>query len=87
MFLEQKIKQIIKKVRDMYKYDLNLKDILKMDAVIKLDETCGEIILSSISFNYYDKLLVSTDGIYFIPEHGHGYHLIKYNNFDELLEL
>ena len=87
MTLEQKIKQIIKKVRQMYKYDPDLKNILKMDAVIKLDETCGEIMLSSISFNYYDKLLVRSDGIYFIPEHGNGYHLLKYNNFNELLEL
>lgn len=85
--MENKIKQIIEKVRQMYKYIDEYKSLLSAEASIHLSEKSGEIILENITFNYYDRLIIADDCIVYVPEHGQSKKLIAYNGWDELLTL
>lgn len=86
--MEKKIKEIIAKVRMMYKYDNRFKDIVKMKPSICLEETdSGDLVLRSIDWSWYDSLYVYPTGITYSPEHGNSKELITYNNWNELLEL
>ena len=85
--MEQLIVDIITKVRRMYKYDSNIKDIVAQTAKATLVERNGKLVLAHIDFNYYDKVCVSSNSITYHPEHGYPQKLITYRDFYHLLEL
>lgn len=86
--MEEKVKQIIKKVRNIYKYDETYRKIIERKANVNLSEDDnGNIQLKSISFSWYDEILVSKSGIIFKPSYGENKIILKYSSFEELLEM
>lgn len=57
------INQIISKIRNIYRYHPKYKNILKQKAIIDLSETDDGIILSSISFNDWDRITLSNTNV------------------------
>ena len=86
--MEEKILAIIKKVRDMYRFDNRYGAILKANPSIELSVGKGNSLkIDSISWNYYDSIYVTSKQITMHPEHGSPTTLIKYNGWDGLLNL
>lgn len=86
--MEEKIKAIVEKVRMMYKYSNEYKSLVNMDAKVVLseDKTSG-FKIERICFDYYDRIVVCSNGISYHPEHGSVKTLMSYNSFDELLSM
>lgn len=82
-------KEIIAKVRDMYKYDSEYKEILKNRPEIKLKETKnGEFELNSIHFtDGYSSIYIGSKSIWFDPYRGENKTLVTYSNLEELLKI
>lgn len=86
--MDKKIKDIIKKVRAIYKYDDRFKSLVSMHPTVKSEENAnGDLVLKNIDWQWYDSLYISSTGITYSPEHGNSKELITYNNWNELLEL
>ena len=84
----EEIKQIIAKVRQIYKYDETYKEIVSRNPSIHLSETRdGEIQLDSIRFSWYDSMLISKSGIWYTPSYGDTKAILKYRSFEEFLKL
>ena len=88
--MEQKIFAIVKKIREMYRYDKTYKALLCRTPrlCIKFDEDETEIILSRIIWDDgYDSIHATCTGIDFEPEKAQGKELITYDSWDALLAL
>lgn len=88
MTLKQ-VERIIKKVRKMYQFDPHINNVLLHKASIKFDENeDGNLILSSITFDYYDYIIIDkTKIIYKEHDSYRGFEvLMKYKNWEELLK-
>ena len=86
--MEELIKNVINKVRTMYKYDTLIKDIVSQRAEITLVENNGQLKISTITFDNYDYVVVSANKITYHPEIGGGSRtLISYDGFEQLLEM
>ncbi len=87
----EEIKRIVDKVRHMYKFDTVLKDIITRPASIRVSEQNGELVIEGIIFNYFgtnDKVTVVSDAIrHYKQETDEWITLIKFRNFDELLNM
>ena len=83
--MEDLILQVITKVREMYKFDNRLKEIIKQNANVELRERDGKLELSSISFNWYDSLVICNGKIVYKPEYGNNEVLYTYNKLEDLL--
>lgn len=85
--LEDLISKVVEKVRVLAK--LNYSDIVKHEPHIntKFDEKTGNLSLSSISFDWYDSILVTDTKIIYKPEHGERKILVEYNNFRDLINM
>lgn len=84
----EKINEIITKVRAMYKYDNRVNKLLLKRAKVEVWEgTNGSLELSSIEFNDYDILTIYNNRIVFFPYSGGDETLLKYKNWEELLNL
>lgn len=81
------INQIISKIRNIYWYHPKYKNILKQKAIIGLSETDDGIILSSISFNDWDRITLSNTNVEYHPEYGDWEVLLEYTSWDEFLQL
>lgn len=81
------INQIISKIRNIYRYHPKYKNILKQKAIIDLSETDDGIILSSISFNDWDRITLSNTNVVYHPEYGDWEVLLEYTSWDEFLQL
>lgn len=84
--MEEKIQRIIAKVRSMYKYASDFNCVLENKASIKIREDKDGLHIASITFAYYDMIIVGEKSIRFHPEHGQVKTLATYKNFDALLE-
>ena len=86
---EEIICKIIAKVRQMYKYDKRLADILATTASIKGSETPeGKIEFSSITWSFYgNQIVAGRHRIVYSPEYGEDEELITYSDFNELISL
>lgn len=86
--MEKQIKQIIDKVRTMFKYDTGLtRGLVTVDASVHLKECNGTLHLSTIDFESYDRLSVSATEIVFYPEMGNQRTVMTYDGWDELLRM
>ena len=86
--MEKLIRDVIAKVRGMYKYDMDYNKILLETPKINiyLDEPEEKFVLRSLEFGTYDRIFVYSDSIKFISEDGCVKRtLCKYGNFEELL--
>ena len=84
---EEHIKKIIEKVREVGKYNPDISDIVKRNAHINISESKGVLELSSIEFNWYDRLVITSNGIFLHKEHGQGKDILKYKNWEEFLKM
>lgn len=83
------IKQIIKKVRSMYRYDNRVRDILLLPASIRVQENEDEsIYVASIIFGTSDIVAVSSNVIkYYSFTKNEWETLIEYSDYNELLNM
>ena len=84
---KEKFLKIIKKVRQIAKFNPDIKDIVEHTANIHLKEYGEYIVLESISFSWYGSVWVYQNSIVYIPEHGLRKVILEYKNWDELLEV
>lgn len=84
-----KIRQIIGKVRQIFKYDLMLKKLIVVHPKILFNEDeKGNIVLQYILFsNYYDKLEITSTKICFKEDGKETKVVIEYNDWDDILAL
>ena len=86
--MENKIKTIIQKVRDMYKYDPDKKEVVAHKASVEFKETKnGDIALHSITFSWYDNIYVYDTGIIYSPDHKNARKILEYKDWDELINM
>ena len=85
--MEEKIMKIIQKVRSIGKYNVEMEGIVDQQATVKLVEVQGKLVLCSVSFECYDKLVVKENSIVLIPEFGKRKILFEYSSWEELLDL
>ena len=85
--MEEKILKIISKVRSMYRYDQKYSEIVKYNPSINVCLEGEKLVLKGITFDFYDRISVYNDGIFFKPEHGQSQVLFRHKDFDSLLEL
>lgn len=87
----EEIKQIISKVREMYRFDTTVKDIVASPVSVRISEVNGELKISGIIFNYYtkgDNVTVVSDEIRYYDSKENEWHtLITYENFNGLLNM
>lgn len=86
--IDQKINEIVQKVRDMYKYDTRFRDHVLKDPIkvaMSYDSDKCESTIVAITFMGYDSISVTDKSITFCPEHGRHETLIRYNSFDDLI--
>ena len=82
------IMEIIDKVRELFKYQPDYRNIINQKASIILGETSGGLIIRSITFDYYERIFVTSSSITLDDEHGTTRKVLyEYNGFDELLRL
>lgn len=85
---DKEIKEVIKKVRELYRYDNEISNIVKQRATIECrEDSKGNISLDKIEFSYYDTLYVEENSIKYSPEHGRSEILLTYSGWDGLLKL
>lgn len=85
--MEKTIKEILEKVKFIAKYNGDMKAVNESSANIIIKENNGKLVISSITYNWYDVILVCETGIFLIPEHGHRKTIFSYKNWDGLLNL
>ena len=85
--MEEKIKQIMTKVRDMYKYMNDYSAIFKNLYKVIVCEEDGQLVIKEVVFGTYDKIYVDTKKIFYIPQYVFSKVLIQYNVLDELFSL
>ena len=85
--LEKKISSIIKKIRQIYKYDNRIKNLIKKSANVELVVDDNTVVIHCVSFSDYDKLYIYSNRIVFAPEIGHPEVLLKYASWSELLNM
>ena len=81
----KKIEKIIKKVRTILNAFPQYKEIMANKASITLVEGEDGLILSTIKFSSYDRIVVTDTLIMFHPEHGESKVILSYKSFDDLL--
>lgn len=86
-----KIAEIVAKIRHIYRYDTfsGIKKIVSEPAKVVLFERVdnGQIELSRIEFDFYDKIVATSTSITFYPEIGMPHQILQYKDFDGLLAL
>lgn len=87
--MEELISEIVTKVREMYKYDHAMKDIVAQTATMYAseDKETGKFKIDYIKFDYYDIITVSATEIAYHPEFGPAKTLFRYSGWDALLNL
>ena len=85
--LEKKISSIIYKIRQIYKYDNRIKNLIKKSANVELVVDDNTVVIHCVSFSDYDKLYIYSNRIVFAPEIGHPEVLLKYARWSELLNM
>ena len=86
--MNNKVKTIIRKVRNIYKHDPDKKDIVARKAYVNFRETeDGEVELSSIEFNWYGGIYVYKNKIVYNPVCGDRKVILEYKDWDELINL
>ena len=86
--MEKLIRDVIAKVRGMYKYDMDYNKILQTTPRIDiyLDEKEDTFVLRSLRFGTYDEICVYFDKIKYVSDDGRTERtLCEYNNFFDLL--
>jgi hypothetical protein len=86
--MEEKILKIIQKIDNIGKYHPDIKRLKSGNPDIKMTINAkNKLVLTSITYDWYDTLLVCETGIILIPEHGQRKTIFSYNGWDELLNL
>ena len=76
--------RVIKKVKQLLKYDNRLREIVNNNPSINLNSQCY---LESIVWNYYElQVLATSRGIYYVNR-ANRETITTYNGFDELLNI
>ena len=86
----EEIKQIISKVREMYRFDTTIKDIIVSPANIRIQEINGELKIAGIIFNYNnnDNVTVLPNAIKYYKRSKNDWEtLVTYRDFDELINM
>ena len=85
------IKDIISKVREMYRFDTTVKDIIKNPTSTRISEKDGELQIEAIIFDpdsWGNNVTVVPDCIRYYDRNKNEWKtLIKYKDFKELLNL
>lgn len=85
--MEEKILAIIEKIRNMYRYDPNCRDLVQNDPSISLKLIKGKLSIDCISWQWYSSIYATEERITFHPEYGNARTLVEYNGWDALLKL
>lgn len=87
--MEGMLTEIINKVRQMYRYDSQLKEALTPKAKVTLMETDSGIQINEIQFDSWGTLVVVTENKIFVRDGSTSSTktLIEYNGFEELLDM
>lgn len=87
--MEQKILEIVKKIRRMYRFDDRINDIIQNNPIIdvEISEDGTSVTLKCISWKWYNKLSVTENNITLHLDRGACLTILKYNGWDELIAL
>lgn len=85
--MEEMLKKILEKIQVIAKYHPDLKNAKTISPTIEVKIENDKFVISSITYNWYDIILVCPTGIFVIPEHGQRRTLFSYKNWEGLLEL
>lgn len=86
----KEIKQIISKIREMYRFDTTIRDIIASPANIRIEERNGELKIAGIIFNCSnnDNVTVLPNAIkYYKRSENNWETLVTYRDFDELINI
>lgn len=85
--MENFVNQIIAKVRDMYKYTSEYKNILAQPAKITVEEVNGVYTVKEIIFGKNDIISINDKRVFYEPMYGFTKVLIEYDGMKTLLTL
>lgn len=79
------IEKVIEAVRKLLSNFPEYAETVSKNANIRLREENGSVVLHSISFRWYDEILVTGTKVSFYPERGNGKVVMAFESFDDLL--
>lgn len=86
--LEEKINEIVTKVRNLCGNELCFKYALRQKPIIVIKESENDIYeIESIEFRWYDRIFVYKDKLVYSAPHKRNKILFKYSGFDDLLKI
>lgn len=85
--MESFVNQIIAKVRDMYKYTSEYKNILALPARVIVDEVNGTYTVSEIIFGKDDIISINDKRVFYEPRYGFTKVMVEYNGMENLLKM
>ena len=86
--MEKLIRDVISKVRGMYKYDMEYNKLLQSNPRIDiyLDEKEDTFVLRSLRFGTYDEICVYSDKIKYVSDDSRTERVLcEYESFEDLL--
>ena len=86
--MEKLIRDVISKVRGMYKYDMEYNKLLQSNPRIDiyLDEKEDAFVLRSLRFGTYDEICVYSDKIKYVSDDSRTERVLcEYESFEDLL--
>lgn len=81
--LETIVNAVVTKVRKMFASNSEYKDLVEKDPNIDVEYRNGKLLLDRISFDGWDSLIVTKNGIVFSPYRGNDKTLMKFKSFEE----
>ena len=84
MDIETMVLKVIAKMRKIFCFG-KYKDLMSGSPSIRVDLRDGKLVLSSISFDSWDRLIFYPTKIIFRPDHGHEEILMKFNSIEDFL--
>ena len=87
MNVEEQIILILNKIRQMYKYDNNIKSLLDLDLKINVILVDNKLFLQELIYDYNDKTIIIQNNKIIYKTSKDKRVLIEYKDFDDLIFL
>ena len=85
--MEEKILKVIKKTREIFRFQEKYKDVLKPDPAVTFYVKDNKFVLWSIQFcDGFNVMHINNEGIWYSPYSGYLEQLINFKSIDAFLE-
>ena len=86
--MEEKILKVIKKTREIFRYQKKYRDVLKQNPSVTCYVKNDKFVLWSIQFcDGYSVISINNKGIWYSPNRGNDEMLINFKSIDDFLEM